>query len=151
MRNRFKKSVIGVRSRLRPGIRQKKSLFFIPFLLWGIILPLEMYAGYSITDKDGRVLSGEQGSTLVTGPTNQTIILNDRSNRKVFELFWDAAGGAVMIKGDQVHLKIHSSGKIERWTELETDKADQYPLFIQPEINIGPKPPRSNPNQRKGN
>jgi hypothetical protein len=125
-----------------------KGWFVFPLLIWVLILPLETYAGYSITDKDGKVLSEDPGNTLATGPTNQTIILNDRSNRKVFELFWDAGGGAVMIRGDNVHLKIHSSGKIEKWTESEPDKNGQYPLYIQPEVYIGPRPPRPSPNPR---
>jgi len=43
-----------------------------------------------------------------------------------------------VIKGDRVHLKIHSTGKIEKWTDLENDKKDQFPIFIQPVIPINP-------------
>ena len=125
-----------------------RSGLIVPLFLWGLALPLETRAGYSITDRDGRVISDDPGNTLVTGPTNQTIILNDRSNRRVFELFWDAGGGAVMIRGDNVHLKIHSSGKIEKWTELENNQSGSYPLFITPEIRVGPNPPRSTPAPR---
>lgn len=86
----------------------------------------------------GNYLSEERGNSLVTGPTNQTIILNDRSNRKVFEIYYDATGSAVIVKGDNVHLKINSNGNIEKWTPLENDSKDQYPLIIQPVI---PRPP----------
>ena len=113
-------------------------LLAVTSLMFGIVSS-KTYAGYSITDKDGKVLSEEPGNTLVTGPTNQTIILNDRSNRKVFEILWDANGSAVIVKGDNVHLKINSNGSIEKWTPLENDYKDQYPIIIQPVV---PRPPR---------
>jgi hypothetical protein len=141
----LKKIFISIYYDMIKPISQKKSLILLFFGLWGFSLPFEIYAGYSITDRDGKVISEDPGNTLVTGPTNQTIILNDRGNRKVFELFWDAAGGAVVIRGDNVHLKIHSSGKIEKWTEFENMQNEQYPLFITPEVRIGPNPPRPAP------
>jgi hypothetical protein len=107
-----------------------------------LVIPGATFAGYAVTDKDGKVLSEEPGNTLVLGPTNQTIILNDRGNRKVFELTWDAAAGAMVIKGDRVHLKIHDSGKIEKWTELDREKGDSSPLLIQPIIPVPPAPRR---------
>ena len=62
----------------------------IAFLLYGLISPVELYAGgrYYLTDKDGKIISEDPGNAVVTGPTNQTIILNDRGNRKVFEIGW---------------------------------------------------------------
>lgn len=110
----------------------------ITFFIVGTVSS-KSYAGYSITDRDGKVVSEEPGNTLVTGPTNQTIILNDRSNRKVFEIFWDAAGSAVIVKGDHIHLKINSNGNIEKWVPLEREYRDQYPIIIQPVV---PRPPR---------
>jgi hypothetical protein len=138
-----------MKSRCKKFIRVAiRHWFVFPLLIGVLILQTDTQAGYSITDQDGRVLSEDPGNTLVTGPTNQTIILNDRSNRKVFELFWDATGGAVTIKGDRVHLKIHSSGRIEKWTEFENMPNEPYPLFIAPEVRIGPNPPRSAPTQK---
>ena len=113
-------------------------LLAVTSLMFGIVSS-KTYAGYSITDRDGKAVSEEPGNTLVTGPTNQTIILNDRSNRKVFEILWDANGSAVIVKGDNVHLKINSNGSIEKWTPLENDYKDQYPIIIQPVV---PRPPR---------
>jgi hypothetical protein len=141
---KFKLNGISVMGNVIKAISFKKLLIF--FFFWGgLTFPLLTYAGYSITDKDGKVISEDPGNTLVTGPTNQTIILNDRGNHKVFEVLWDAAGRAVTVKGDRVHLKIHSSGKIEKWTEFDNMQNEQYPLFITPEIRIGPNPPRSSP------
>jgi hypothetical protein len=93
---------------------------------------------YHLTDRDGQVISEPPAKALVTGPTNQTIILNDRGNRKVFEVLWDADGREVTIKGDQVYLKIHSSGKIEKWNDLDNEKKDPFPIFIQPVVPINP-------------
>ena len=140
----FKISGISVRDKLIRAISFKKSIIFFLCLGW-LPFPSLANAGYSITDKDGKVISEDPGNTLVTGPTNQTIILNDRGNHKVFEVLWDAAGRAVTVKGDRVHLKIHSSGKIEKWTEFDNMQNEQYPLFITPEIRTGPNPPRPSP------
>lgn len=119
------------------------AVFFFSLLaVFDLILPGSIFAGYAITDKDGKVISEEPGQTLVLGPTTQTIILNDRGNRKVFELIWDAAAGAIMIKGNRVHLKIHDSGKIEKWTELDREKENSYPLFIQPIVPVPSPAPR---------
>lgn len=117
----------------------KVILLLAVFFMFESVSP-KTYAGYSITDKDGKVISEEPGNTLVTGPTNQTIILNDWGNRKVFEIFWDANGSAVIVKGDNVHLKINSNGNIDKWTPLENDYKDQYPVIIQPVV---PRSPRS--------
>jgi hypothetical protein len=123
----------------------------IPMLLGPFLFPLMTYAGYSITDRDGKVISEDPGNTLNTGPTNQTIILNDKGNHKVFEVLWDAASGAVTVKGDRVYLKIHSSGKIEKWNEFDNMQNEPYPLFITPEIRIGPNPSRTSPNRQNKN
>jgi hypothetical protein len=111
----------------------------LAFLVLGIIFPLEALAGgYYLTDKDGKVISDTPVNAIVTGPTDQTIILNDRGNQKVFELTWDAEGSAVMVKGERIHLKIHSNGNIEKWTNLENK--DQYPINIGPVVPIVPLP-----------
>ena len=114
----------------------------IAFLLYGLISPVELYAGgrYYLTDKDGKIISEDPGNAIVTGPTNQTIILNDRGNRKVFEIGWDADVRAVVVKGEKVHLKIHSNGKIEKWTTFENEDQGQYPIFIKPIVPVVPPP-----------
>jgi hypothetical protein len=114
----------------------KRCFFMLPLTLWGlaVILPLETFAGYNLTDRDGKIISDAPSKAIVTGPTNQTIILNDRGNRKVFEITWDAEGRAVMVKGEKIHLKIHSNGNIERWTELEN--REQPPIGINPVIPL---------------
>jgi hypothetical protein len=33
-------------------------------------------------------------------------------------------------------LKIYSSGRIEKWTELKEVEEEQYPIFIEPVIPI---------------
>ena len=118
------------------------AFFFFLMAISCLVIPGSTLAGYAVTDKDGKVLSEESGNTLGLGPTNQTIILNDRGNRKVFELNWDAAAGTVVIKGDRVNLKIYDSGKIEKWSELGPEKGDSYPLMIQPIVPVPPPPRR---------
>jgi hypothetical protein len=115
-------------------------LLVVCSFIFGIFPPGKIYAQgrYHLTERDGQVISELPANALVTGPTNQTIILNDRGNRKVFEVIWDADGGAVVIKGDQLHLKIHRSGKIEKWTDLDDDKKDPFPIFIQPVVPVNP-------------
>jgi hypothetical protein len=116
--------------------RKLFSLMVLTFFALVIIPPLEGLAGYSLTDKDGKVISEPSANAIVTGPTNQTIILNDRGNHKVFEITWDAEGRAVQVKGEKVHLKIHSNGNIEKWTSLENQ--DQQPIQIAPVVPIVP-------------
>lgn len=45
----------------------------------------------------------------------------------------------MIIKGNNMYLKIYSSGKTERWTELREDVEEQYPIVIEPIIPIMPK------------
>jgi hypothetical protein len=117
-------------------LRTLYSLIPLTFFALVIIPPLEGLAGYSLTDKDGKVISEPAADAIVTGPTNQTIILNDRGNHKVFEITWDAEGRAVQVKGEKIHLKIHSNGNIEKWTSV--DNQDQYPNQIGPIVPIVP-------------
>jgi hypothetical protein len=116
--------------------RKLFSLIPLTFFTLVIIPPMESLAGYSLTDKDGKVISEPTADAIVTGPTNQTIILNDRGNHKVFEITWDAAGRAVLVKGEKIHLKIHSDGNIEKWTSL--DNQEQSPIQIAPVVPIVP-------------
>ena len=107
------------------------------FFFFVLFLPMEIYAGYVITDKDGKVISEEPGNNLILGPTNQTIILKDRGNHKIFKIFWDAGAQTIVVKGDNVHLKIFSNGRLERWTSIEKGEKE-YPIVIKPVIPILP-------------
>ena len=82
--------------------------------------PLKVNAGgYFITDKDGNIISENSDKTIVIGPTDKTIVLNDYNGTKAFNLTWDAHERALIISGDHVDVKIHSSGKIEKWSTFK--------------------------------
>jgi len=95
--------------------------------------------GYFITDKDGNIISEGSEKTIVIGPTDKTIVLNDDNGIKAFNLTWDAHERALIIRGDHVDVKIHSSGKIEKWSSFEDSGQEQYPIFIEPIIPIIPR------------
>ena len=89
-------------------------------LMFIITHPLKVNAGgYFITDKDGNIISENSDKTIVIGPTDKAIVLNDYNGTKAFNLTWDAHEWALIISGDHVDVKIHSSGKIEKWSTFE--------------------------------
>jgi hypothetical protein len=99
-----------------------------------------VYAGgYYITDKDGKVISEISERNIIVGPTEKTIIFSDYSERKVFDITWDADEQTLIVKGDHVHLKIYSSGKIEKWSTFGDHESEQYPIFIEPIVPITPR------------
>jgi hypothetical protein len=95
--------------------------------------------GYFLTDKDGYIISESSDKTVVIGPTEKTIVLYDYDQIKAFEIQWDADEKTLVIKGDNVHLKVFSNGKIEKWSAYTDTEPEQYPLFIEPVIPIFPQ------------
>lgn len=105
-----------------------------------ITLTSMLYAGgYYLTDRDGKVISENLEKTITVGPTEKTIVFNDHNDMKVFDIQWDADERTLIIKGDNVHLKVYSSGKIEKWSTFWSNELEQYPLFIKPVIPILPQ------------
>ncbi len=50
---------------------------------------------------------------------------------------WDARQKTLTVKGDTVHLKIYSGGKIEKWSEEGGEKTQQqYPIIIEPLVPV---------------
>jgi hypothetical protein len=95
--------------------------------------------GYFLTDKDGYIISESSDKTVVIGPTEKTIVLYDYDQIKAFEIQWDADEKTLVIKGDNVHLKVFRSGKIEKWSAYTATGSEQYPLFIEPVVPIFPQ------------
>jgi hypothetical protein len=95
--------------------------------------------GYFLTDKDGYIISESSEKTVVIGPTEKTIVLYDYDQIKAFEIQWDADEKTLVIKGDNVHLKVFRSGKIEKWSAYTDTEPEQYPLFIEPVVPIFPQ------------
>jgi hypothetical protein len=109
-------------------------------LMFIITHPLKVNAGgYFITDKAGNIISESSEKTVVIGPTEKTIVLYDYDQIKVFEMQWDADEKTLVIKGDNVHLKVFRSGKIEKWSAYTDTETEQYPLFIEPVVPIFPQ------------
>jgi hypothetical protein len=67
----------------------------------------------------------------------------DRTDRKVFEAAWDASGKQLIVRGDNVYLRIHSNGKIEKLTTLQDNQQNniQQPITVQPIVPIYPRQP----------
>ena len=128
-----------------PRIRMKSNYHIayitaVLILIFVITKPTIINAGgYFITDKDGKIISESSEKTIVIGPTDKTIVLNDDNGLKAFNLTWDAHERALLISGDHVDVKIHSSGKIEKWSTFEDSGQKQYPIFIEPIIPIIPR------------
>jgi hypothetical protein len=100
-------------------------------------LPSILYAGgYFITDKDGRVISEDSEKTIILGPTEKSVVFNDYNGTKVFDIQWNADEKTLIITGDNIHLKIYSNGRIEKWTELKEGGEEQYPITIEPVVPI---------------
>ncbi|MGQ9571487.1 MAG: hypothetical protein ACUVUQ_11765 [Thermodesulfovibrionales bacterium] len=95
--------------------------------------------GYFLTDKDGRVISEDSEKTIFVVPTEKKIIFNDYNGTKIFDIQWNANEKTIIIRGNNVYLKIYNSGKIEKLTELGESSGEQYPLIIEPIIPVMPK------------
>jgi hypothetical protein len=57
----------------------------------------------------------------------------------VFEVQWDPSGKKLLVKGDNVYLQIHGSGKVEKLTTINEDNNSQQPISIEPVIPIYPR------------
>jgi hypothetical protein len=109
-------------------------------LIFAITKPLIVNAGgYFITDKDGNIVSESPETSVTIGPTDKAIFFYDYNKMRVFDIQWDAGEKTLIIKGDHVHLKIYSSGKIEKWSTYMDTQSEQYPLIIEPVIPIFPR------------
>ena len=117
--------------------RDVKCMLVLLIIFFVIMHPLTAKSGgYFITDKDGNIISENSDKTIVIGPTDKTIVLNDYNGTKAFNLTWDAHERALIISGNHVDVKIHSNGKIEKWSTFEDSAQEQYPIFIEPIIPI---------------
>ncbi len=115
-------------------------LISVFFIFSFTIQPYSVDAGgYFLTDKDGRVISEDSEKTIIVGPTEKMVIFNDYNGTKIFDIQWDANEKTMIVRGNNVYLKIYSSGKIERFTESGEVSGGQYPLIIEPIIPIMPK------------
>lgn len=109
-------------------------------LIFAITKPLIVNAGgYFITDKDGNIVSESPEKSVAIDPTDRAIFFYDYNKTRVFDIQWDAREKTLIIKGDHVHLKIYSSGKIEKWSTYMDTQSEQYPLIIEPVIPIFPR------------
>jgi len=109
-------------------------------LIFAITKPLIVNAGgYFITDKDGNIVSESPEKSVAIDPTDRAIFFYDYNKTRVFDIQWDAGEKTLIIKGDHVHLKIYSSGKIEKWSTYMDTQSEQYPLIIEPVIPIFPR------------
>jgi hypothetical protein len=71
-------------------------------------LPSILFAGgYFITDKEGKVISEDSEKTIILGPTEKTVVFNGYNGTKVFDIQWDACEKTIIIRGNNVHLKIY--------------------------------------------
>jgi hypothetical protein len=120
------------------NIKSTMSLITGMLIIFAFItLPSILYAGgYFITDKDGKVISEDSEKTIILGPTEKTVVFNDYNGTKVFDIQWNAGEKALIIMGDNIHLKIYSNGRIEKWTELKEGGEEQYPITIEPVVPI---------------
>lgn len=109
-------------------------------LIFAITKPLIVNAGgYFITDKDGNIVSESPEKSVAIDPTDRAIFFYDYNKTRVFDIQWDAREKTLIIKGDHVHLKIYSSGIIEKWSTYMDTQSEQYPLIIEPVIPIFPR------------
>jgi hypothetical protein len=121
------------------------SIVFSLLFIFNLTICSVYAGGYFITDKDGRVISEDSEKIIMLGPTEKTIVLNDYNGSKIFDIYWDASEKSIIIKGINIHLKVYSNGRMERWTEIKEGWEEQYPILIEP---IVPILPENKPNQK---
>jgi len=112
--------------------------FFIILILPLFLFPCLSYAGgYVITDEENRIISEGSEKNIIIGPTEKTVVFHDSGDRKVFDILWDASEKSLIIKGDHVHMKIYSDGKMATWKRTDSEK-ELSPVLIQPIVPVYP-------------
>ena len=94
--------------------------------------------GYFLVDKEGRVLNRAQDQPVEVGAGNGKAVFKDRSGTRVFDAEWDASNRILIIKGQNVYLRIHGDGKIEKLGTIQEGEPGRTPLVIQPVIPVFP-------------
>lgn len=99
--------------------------------------------GYYLTDRDGNIINDKSDKasekTVTVGPSERAVVFNDSSNSKVFDVTWDPEEKSLVIKGGSIQIKVHSSGKVEKWTILNGEEKAQPPVEIKPIVPVSPK------------
>ncbi|HAM50529.1 MAG TPA: hypothetical protein DCP92_07450 [Nitrospiraceae bacterium] len=104
------------------------------------MVPILAYAGgYFVTDRDGNVISEKPEKVTIIGSSEKSIVFNDKRDRKVFEVQWDASSKRLVVKGDNVYVQIFSTGKIEKLTTINGDETNQMPITIEPVVPVSPR------------
>jgi len=97
-------------------------------------------AEYQVVDREGRVLNREPDQPLEAGSSDRRVLFRNSGGTRVFEAEWDASNDLLTVKGDNVYLRIHRSGKVEKLTTMQQgdQSQGQYPAVIQPVIPVFP-------------
>jgi len=102
--------------------------------------------GYSIVDRDGNIISDDSKKIVTVGPSEKKVIFCDKADRKVFDVEWDASHKRLIVTGENIYLRIYSTGKVEKFMDINenNNEKNQAPLTIQPVVPIfpGQKPPQ---------
>jgi hypothetical protein len=114
-------------------------LILIGIVTLTLIFPISTDAGYSIVDKEGKVISGDSENIIEVSSSDKRIVFKDRGGSKVFDVEWDASNKKLIVKGDDVYLQIYSTGKIEKLTTIQEGDERQTPIIIEPTVPIWPK------------
>ncbi len=120
------------------GIRTKVILQILMVPLVITIGAMASFGKYIIVDKNAPP-DTEKVVTVSSG--DKKVEFRDRVDRKVFEVEWDPSGRKLIVKGNNVYLQIHSTGKIEKLTTIRDNQNEntQQPLSIQPIVPIYPR------------
>jgi hypothetical protein len=78
---------------------------------------------------------------VIVSSGDKKVEFRDRVDRKVFEVEWDPSGRKMIVKGHNVYLHIHSTGKVEKLTTIRDNQNEntQQPISIQPIVPIYPR------------
>ncbi|HET6515548.1 MAG TPA: hypothetical protein VFG09_10345 [Thermodesulfovibrionales bacterium] len=109
-----------------------------------VLFPITAHAGgYFLVDRDGRVISETSEKVIEIGSSGKRVAYHDGGTR-VFDVEWDASKRTLVVKGDNVYLRIYSTGQIEKLTTIYEGEKQQMPIFVEPNVNFMPRqnPPR---------